>query len=146
MKKLIAITLAVVLVVSAIAVIPVIAKTQPHGVRAMFECDIVPTSMGSTDMEKGEAWIRTGGQYKVEIEGVVAEDGTVYNVELHYGCGGPTTVIVLNDITIYDGEGMCTGNLTGITGDVRCPRIRVFAASGGPAQFTSGFETPWGDS
>jgi len=146
MKKLIAITLAVVLVVSAIAVIPVLAKTQPHGVRAMFECDIVPTSMGGTDMEKGEAWIRTDGSYKVEIEGVVAGDGTVYNVELHYGCGGPTTVVVLNDITIYDGEGMCTGTLDPIGDDVRCPRIRIFAASGGPAQFTSGFETPWGDS
>jgi hypothetical protein len=144
MKKLIAVTLAVVLVVSAIAVIPVIAKTQPHGVRAMFECDIVPTSMGDTDMVNGEAWIRTGGQYKVEIEGVAAEDGTVYNVELHYGCGGPTTVVILNDITIYDGEGMCTGTLPGITGDVRCPRIRIFEDGGGPAQFTSGFETPWG--
>jgi hypothetical protein len=111
----------------------------------MFECDIVPTSMGGTDMVKGEAWIRTGGQYKVEIEGVAAEDGTVYNVELHYGCGAPgsATVIVLNDITIYDGEGMCTGTLPDITGDVRCPRIRIFEDGGGPAQFTSGFETPW---
>jgi len=140
MKKLIAITLAVVLVVSAIAVIPVIAKTQPHGVRAVFECDIVPTSMGSTDMDRGEAWIRTGGQYKVEIEGVAADDGDVYNVELHYGCGAPgsATVVPLNDITIYDGEGMCEGTLI-IGEDVRCPRIRIFAASGGPAQFTSGF-------
>jgi len=144
MKKLIAVTLAVVLVVSAIAVIPVLAKGQPHGVRAMFECDIVPTS-GGTGMVKGEAWIRTGGEYKVEIEGVDADDDTVYNVELHYGCGPPATatVVVLNSITIYDGEGMCTGTLPGIMGEVRCPRIRIFE-DGRPAQFTSGFETPWG--
>jgi len=144
MKRLIAVTLAVVLVVSAIAVIPVIAKTQPHEVRAMFECDIVPTSMGGTDMEKGEAWIRTDGSYKVEIEGVVADDGTVYNVELHYGCGAPptATVVVLNDITIDDGEGKSEGFLY-ITDNVRCPRIRIFENGGGPAQFTSGFEADW---
>ena len=143
MKKLIVLTLAVVLVVSAIAVMPVLAKTRPHDVRAMFECDIVPTSMGDTDMENGEAWIRTGGEYKVEIEGVDAEDDTVYNVELHYGCGGPTNVVDLGTITIDDGEGMCEGTLLGITGDVRCPRIRIFEDGGGPAQFTSGFEADW---
>ena len=146
MKRLIAIAVVVALVVTLIAVLPVGAKSKPGGVRALYECDIVPTSMGDSDLVKGEAWIRTNGMYKVEIEGVqydgepVADD-TEYQVELHYGCGcpGAATVVDLGDITISDGEGKVEGTLE-FSDDVRCPRIRIFM-DGGPAEFTSGFET-----
>jgi len=147
MKKLIAVTLAVVLVISAIAAIPVLAKTQPPGGRAVFESDIVPTfnaELQGLTLEKGEVWIRADGSFKVEIEGVNDVEGTTYDVYLRHGVGRGEAnewlgVLVLDE----DGEDILEGNLSSVFGDdmtIRSPMIRIYDQSGGwKAEFASGF-------
>jgi hypothetical protein len=77
-KKSIIIGSIVTLVIGLIAAIPVFAKSQPADCRAVFEADMFDFS--PTDgcvVEKGEAWIREDGSFKIEIEGEILA-GTYY--------------------------------------------------------------------
>ena len=142
MKKLIAITLAVVLVISLIAAIPVLAKTQPHNCRAVFESDIVALELDGQELDKGEVWIREDGSYKVEIEGAELVEGDEYTVRLRYNL---VTVVELGTIEINeDGEGMIEGWLSDVAVEdevVKLPWVVILDDEDFP-QFGSGFYAP----
>ena len=78
MKKSITIGIIVTLLIGLIAAIPVFAKSQPAGGRAVFEADMFDNSPAEgCVVAKGEAWIRADGSFKIEIEGDIFA-GTYY--------------------------------------------------------------------
>ena len=113
MKKSIALVILVTLVIASIAVVPLFAKSQPGGARAVFQSNLFAPEPESFDLEKGEVWIREDGSFKVEVEGVTSEGEIVEDDTL------PVQLLDLllhgsydlGDMDIIDGEGMIEGYL-----------------------------------
>jgi hypothetical protein len=145
MKKLIAVTLAVTMVLGLIAAISLFAKSLTPGGRAVFESDIVDAYIESGDeLDKGEFWIREDGSFKVEIEGENLVDGDEYTANLHdvwFGVG----LTELGTFTIMDGEGVLTGNLYDMGIDIEDEYISpavVIEDDGASWQFITGCYAP----
>jgi len=145
MKKSIAIGLIVTLLIGLITAIPVFAKGQPNGCRAVFESDIIDidTEVGD-DLGKGEVWFREDGSFKVEIEGESLVESEVYTVILYNFLDFSTTE--LGTITINeDGEGVLTGNLYDAGIDIEdmdvVPYV-VIVDDEEQEQFVNGFHAP----
>jgi len=146
MKKSIAIGIIVTLVIGVIAAIPVFAA-RPGGVRAVWESDIVPTHQAilyGLDFGKGEVYIRTNLDFKVEIEGLNdTPDGTVFDVIFRHGVGKGEQEFLLGQLTINGGYGLLEGNLdtlgfSSMDDIVRVPMIRIYD-DGWKAIFANGF-------
>jgi len=146
MKKSIAIGIIVTVVIGLIAAIPVFAA-RPGGVRAVWESDIVPTHQATLyglEFGKGEVYIRTNLDFKVEIEGLDdVTDGTVFGVIFRHGVGMGEQEFSLGPLTINDGYGLLEGNLDtlgfySMDNIVRVPMIRIYY-DGGKAIFANGF-------
>ena len=80
-KKSLMVLITVTLVIAAFGLVGPVSADQPAGKRAVFEADIVPVD--SEPLEKGEVWIRSNGDFKVEIEGAAASE--TYEVILFFG-------------------------------------------------------------
>ena len=141
MKKSIAITVVVTLVISLLAAIPVFAKSQPNECRAVFESDIIESTVGDDELDKGEVWFREDGSFKVEIEGESLVEGEEYDVLLWDLLGEGT--YELGTITISeDGDGVLTGYLydKGVQDIDIIPVIQIFSET--DWEFVSGCYVP----
>jgi hypothetical protein len=141
MKKLIAFVLAVVLVITVLAVaIPAVAKTQPGEVSTVFEADIVRVAGCTDPLTQGEGYVRADGSIKVEIEGAVPNKW--YRVFLTYGPDIPGPIPWGPVWVQADSQGdfVVTGSVSG--GPYGMPRFVVNTGGGTQTLFNSGFEIP----
>ena len=118
--------------------------------RTVFKADIVPAGTADTQtLEKGEVYIRVGGNFKVKIKGAEVEGAdvaTTYEVFLLFEAPGTpgtpgTPYIYLGELDTdeegdgkLEGDGLCFGD----GGFVGNPWIEI--RLGVEVQFVSGFE------
>jgi len=117
-KKSLIVLITVTLVIAAFGLVGSAIARQPFSVRAVFEADIVP--FDAQPLDKGEVYIREGGNFKVEIEG--AEIETTYLVYLLFGSPTSPDEIYLGVLETdeegedkLEGQGLCclTGGYAG---------------------------------
>lgn len=80
-KKSLIVLITLTLVIALFGLVGLVSAGQPAGKRAQFEADIIPVD--TQPLEKGEVWIRSNGNFKVDIEGAAASE--IYEVYLLYG-------------------------------------------------------------
>ena len=152
-KSLIALMTVTLMIVTFGPVGPAGAKQPFKKMRTVFKADIVPAGTADTQtLEKGEVYIRVGGNFKVKIKGAEVDDvevATKYGVYLLFEApetpGTPGTAgtpsIYLGDLDTdeegdgkLEGDGLCFGD----GGFVGNPWIEI--RLGDEVQFVSGFE------
>lgn len=142
MKKLMAIAVAVVLVLTLGSGVVFAGKegSQPEGELAVFEATIVPTPWSDQSLTKGEVYVRADGSVKIEIEGALIN--TPYDVYLGR--------LVLTDPPSWTWEWILLGTFTTdddgegdldttISETWAAPVLRITLAGVGHTKFTSGF-------
>jgi len=147
MKRLIAVMAVAILVTAALAIaVPVGAKSQPGGVRATWESDILDVPSGDS-LSRGEACVRVDGSVKVEIEG--AAPLKTYWVWLVHG-PAPSFQNLGSITTDGAGNGVLDTVLSSlsppITGNIYAPRVTLTETldplSLRNPMFVSGFQAP----
>ena len=140
MKRLIAIAVTVVMVITAFAMVGPVSAGPPDN-PAVFEATIVPTPWSDQSLPKGEVYVRADGSVKVEIEGALIN--TPYDVYLgRLVLTDPPSwtwewILLGTFTTDDDGEG---DFFTTISGTWAAPVLRITLADVGHTKFASGFE------
>ena len=151
MKKLMAIAVAVVLVITAFAMVGPVSAGPPAN-PAVFEATIVPAPWSVETLTKGEFYVRADGSGKVEVEGATPGNIT-YDVYLgqltstpSFDYGTPVTppnwIWLGQLVTDANGDGVLS--VGPITGPWAGPVLRIAVIVGGKpfTKFTSGFNLP----
>lgn len=113
MKKSVVFGILLILLIGLIAVVPLFAKSQPSGVRTVFQSDLFAPEPESFALEKGEVWIGEDGSFKVEVEGVTSDGEIVEDATLPVQLFDIFTYMSYNlsDMDIVVGRGMVQGYL-----------------------------------
>lgn len=143
MKKLIALAVAVVLVITAFAMVGPVSAGPPAN-PAVFESVLIPAPWGSESLTKGEVYVRADGSLKLEIEGATGDQ--TYNVwmgQANWVSGSGWTIPAVNWVKIgsfktdANGDGSLTLGADSIVGPVVGPVFEL--AWGGVPRFITGF-------
>ena len=142
MKRIMAIAVAVVMVITVFAMVGPVSAGPPDN-PAVFEANIVPTSWGTHPLDEGEVKVKADGSVEVKIEGAMAD--TTYYVwfgqQVGQPTGGwtPTWAEIGSFTTDTSGDGKFELDADSIPSPVTAPVFAINHPERTVTQFVSGF-------